>query len=120
MRRPKNVITMKTIKVLDGETIKDIEYDTFISSGIFMVSETYIAKNNCKLLNITIGNNATEIHKITKLHKAGILTVQLLNEQIQYIFTDSANKIEVSNFINEFEDENLRRALKAAFDCSKI
>ena len=113
---------MEKLKVIDNGVVKKIEYTEKYATGIFLVLDNKKVKNNCKILNIDLGENISENEikqRVTKLEKTGLLTIRIDNQHFQYIFKDYADKFDVDHLVLELPQAS-REALTTAYNLTKI
>lgn len=113
---------MEELKISENGVEIKIEYTEKYADGIFISMDNEHVKQNCKILNIELGDNTNPNEmkqKVTKIGNTGILTIRILNEHFQYIVHDYAEKEDVVNLIRETLPES-KEPLATAYNLSKI
>lgn len=113
---------MEKLKITDNGLIKKISFTDKFATGIFLVTDNKLVKQNCKILNIDLGENTNPLEltqKVTKIEKTGILTTRIMDQYFQYIFKDYAAKSDVDRLIQNIAPQS-REALKAAYELAGL
>ena len=107
--------------VVDGVE-KKLEYDERFSKGIFIVTENKAVKRNCETLAITVDAPTSDLElkeKISKIGRAGFLTIRIMNEWIQYIIMDYTDQSDFESLLRDMPRQN-HEALRMAYRLAKI
>lgn len=111
------------VRVIDDQVEKKLDYTEKFAHGIFLVQDSKLALNNCKIVNIKIeGEHAPNelVQRVTKLSKTGIFTVRHEKECVQYIFKDYADKTDVERLISDYElSPQAQYAVRTAYNITK-
>lgn len=96
----------------------EIEYDEWIAKGIYGVHEKKRVKDNCKKLNITIGEPAPleVIQKVTHLQEYGIVTIHYDTEYFQFIISTKASEEDFNKFLENMPKESKNVLIEAHSD----
>lgn len=113
---------MEKLKITENGLIKKISFTEKFATGIFLVTDNKLVKQNCKILTIDLGENTNPLElrqKVTKIEKTGILTIRIMDQYFQYIFKDYAAKSDVDRLIQDVAPQS-REALKAAYELAGL
>ena len=107
--------------IVDGDE-KKIEYTDKISKGIFKVTDNKAVKRNCETLIISVDQPLNELElkqKVSKIGRAGILTIRVMNEWIQYIIMDYTDPSDFEFLLRDVPKQS-HEALQMAYTMTKI
>jgi hypothetical protein len=107
--------------VLNGKEVK-IFFNERYSKGIFIVNENDDVKKNCKILNIVLQGTFedNELRQmVTKLDKCSLVTMNAVNEWVQYIILEYTDKKDFESLLSD-APKRLHEVLLKAYNLNKM
>ena len=113
---------METLRILIDGKEELILADVKIARGMYGATESTVAEQNCRRLNITFNDAEPDNilqNKITKIGNWSFLTSMVAGHFFQYIFMQSADQSDFNAFLKSAPAQS-RELLIQAFNLSRL